>query len=100
MLNQTILAIVYISIIVVLVLLNYLPFLKDYTALYNIQKGFLLGSSLLMILLFLFLKSFIIKEEDYSYIILFTILYTIWYYLSKLITNKISGYNYSINNLI
>jgi len=100
MLNQTILAIVYISIIVVLVLLNYLPFLKDYTSLYNIQKGFLLGSSLLMILLFLFLKSFIIKEEDYSYIILFTILYTIWYYLSKLITNKISGYNYSINNLI
>jgi hypothetical protein len=99
MLNQTILAIVYISIIVVLVLLNYLPFLKDYTSLYNIQKGFLLGSSLLMILLFLFLKSFIIKE-DYSYIILFTILYTIWYYLSKLITNKISGYNYSINNLI
>ena len=100
MLSQTVLTIVYIVLIVVLVILNSIPALQDYTALYNVQKGFLYGSSFLFILLFFFLRSFIIIDRDNSHILLIGILYTLWYYLTKLITNKISGRNYTFNNLI
>ena len=100
MLSQTVLTIVYIVLIVILVILNSIPALQDYTALYNVQKGFLYGSSFLFILLFFFLRSFIITDGDNSHILLIGILYTIWYYLNKLITNKISGRNYTFNNLM
>ena len=100
MLSQTVLTIVYIVLIVILVILNSIPALQDYTALYNVQKGFLYGSSFLFILLFFFLRSFIITDGDNSHILLIGILYTIWYYLTKLITNKISGRNYAFSNLM
>ncbi len=100
MLSQTVLTIVYIVLIVVLVILNSIPALQNYTTLYNVQKGFLYGSSFLFILLFFFLRSFIITDGDNSHILLIGILYTIWYYLTKLITNNISGRNYTFSNLI
>lgn len=102
MLSQTVLTIVYIILIVILVILNSIPALQDYTALYNVQKGFLYGSSFLFILLFFFLRSFILPcvKCGNATIILIGILYTIWYYLTKLITNKISGRNFTFSNLI
>jgi|688.fasta_scaffold333997_2 hypothetical protein len=100
MLNQTILSIVYIVLIILLIILNSLEILKNYTALYDVQKRFLFASSTLFIILFFFLRSFIITNEDNTYIILLAILYTLWFYLTKLITNYVSGNNYSFNNLI
>jgi hypothetical protein len=64
------------------------PFLSDIFGLYKIQKAFLLASSFLFIILFYFLRSFLIKDNGEN-IILMGILYTVWYYLTKFIVNKI-----------
>ena len=97
--SETVLLIVYSSIIVVLAILNFVPVLSEIFGLYKIQKVFLLSSSFLFIVLFYFLRSFLIDDNGGN-IILIGILYTIWYYLTKLIVNKIMGYNVFQNNLI
>jgi len=99
MLSETVLLLVYVGLIVILTVLNFVPVISSTFGLYKVQKAFLLASSFLFIVLFYFLRSFII-EEDGSYIILIAILYTIWYYLTKIIVNKIMGYNVKLNNLI
>ena len=80
-------------------IVNFIPAISKYLGLYTPQKVFLLASSFLMIILFYFMRSFIV-DGDRNHIILFTIFYTAWYYLTKLSVNKIMGYNISINNLI
>ena len=97
--SETILLIVYSSLIVVLTILNFVPVLSETFGLYKIQKAFLLSSSFLFIVLFYFLRSFLVDDNGGN-IILIGILYTIWYYLTKLIVNKIMGYNVKQNNLI
>ena len=97
--SETVLLIVYSSIIVVLAILNFVPVLSEIFGLYKIQKVFLLSSSFLFIVLFYFLRSFLIDDNGGN-IILIGILYTIWYYLTKIIVNKIMGYNVIQNNLI
>lgn len=97
--NETTLFIIYSVLIGVLSIVNFVPVISKYLGLYTPQKVFLLTSSFLMIILFYFMRSFIV-DGDRTHIILFTIFYTAWYYLTKLSVNKIMGYNISINNLI
>lgn len=97
--NETTLFIIYSIQIGVLSIVNFIPAISKYLGLYTPQKVFLLASSFLMIILFYFMRSFIV-DGDRTHIILFTIFYTGWYYLTKLSVNKIMGYNISINNLI
>ena len=97
--NQNILIIVYAVLMVVLALLNFIPQLKDKTALLRTQTGFLFVSSFMLLVLFLWLKSFII-DDDYTYVILIAILYSIWYYVVKLLANKISVMDYGSDNIL
>ena len=96
--NSNILIIIYIIILLILLLLNLLNILKPYTALPPNQIATLFSSSILIILIFYFLKSFIFKEDN-SYILVFAILYTIWYYLTKITSNKVST-QHSYKNII
>ena len=86
--DSNLLIIIYIIIILILLLLNLLNILKPYTALPPNQIATLFSSSILIILIFYFLKGFIINENN-SYILVFAILYTLWYYLTKITSNKV-----------
>lgn len=97
--NQNILIIVYAVLMVALALLNFIPQLKDKTALLGTQTGFLFVSSFMLLVLFLWLKSFII-DDDYTYVILIAILYSLWYYIVKLLSNKISIMDYGSDNIL
>lgn len=97
--SETILLIVYSVLIAVLSILNFVPFFSGTLGLYKIQKVFLFSSSFLFIVLFYFLRSFLVNDNGGN-IILIGILYTFWYYLTKIIVNKIMGYNVMQNNLI
>lgn len=97
--NQNILIIVYAVLMVVLALLNFIPQFKNATALLGTQTGFLFVSSFMLLVLFLWLKSFII-DTDYTYVILIAILYSMWYYIVKLLANKISVMDHGSNNIL
>tara|TARA_B110000037_G_scaffold188216_2_gene219364 strand:+ start:429 stop:743 length:315 start_codon:yes stop_codon:yes gene_type:complete len=59
------------------------------------QFNYLIISSILYLLLFYFLKSFII-DINMDYILIIGILYIIWYFLTKIISNLVSKSNDTI----
>ena len=87
--NNNILIIIYIIIILILLLLNLLNILKPFTALTSLQTATLFSSSILILIIFYFLRSFILPGDN-KYIIIIAILYTLWYYLTKITSNKVS----------
>lgn len=90
--------IIYLVLLGIIVFLNLLPQLKPYTAIKNVQLAGLITSSLLLIIIFYFIKNFI-SNGDNSYIITLCIFYTIWYYATKLTTNKITSQHNILNDI-
>jgi hypothetical protein len=66
-----------------------------YLGLNKYQMNFLIISSILYLLLFYFLKSFV-TDTNIDYILPLGIFYIIWYLLTKIITNSISEISDSI----
>ena len=90
--------IIYLVLLGIILFLNLLPKLKPYTALKNVQIAGLVTSSLLLIIIFYFMKNFI-SDGDNSYIITLGIFYIIWYYATKLTTNKITSQHNILNDI-
>lgn len=60
-----------------------------YIGLNKYQLNYLIISLILYLLLFYYLKSFIV-DIDLGYILLIGIFYAVWYFLTKILTNTIS----------
>jgi len=90
--------IIYLVLLGIILFLNLLPQLKSHTALHNEQIAGLVTSSLLLIVIFYFMKNFISKGDN-SYVITLGIFYLIWYYATKLTTNKITSQHNILNDI-
>ena len=90
--------IIYFFIMAILVFLNFLPQIRHKTALKNNQIAGLFTSSILFIIFFYYFKNFI-SDTDNSNIIILATLYSIWFYLTKITTNRLSSQHKVLNDI-
>ena len=88
--NPNLAFIIYVCSIVVIFLIKIFSMIMNYDLmLTKYQINFLFISSILFLIIFYYMRSFIVNE-DHNYILIYGFIFIIWYYLVKLISNNIS----------
>lgn len=98
MIKEYIYLIIFFSVLIVLILLNFGPNVSNTFGLTPNQKAFLFSSSLFCLLFFGYFANTLIIDKNIQ-ILKFVVLYPVWYYLTKLTVNKITNQNDYINDI-
>ena len=88
--NSNLAFIIYICSIIVIFLIKIFSVIMGYDLMLSeYQINFLLISSVLYLIIFYYMRSFIVNE-NHNYILIYGFIFIIWYYLVKFISNNIS----------
>ena len=98
MIKEYIYLIIFCVILFVLALINFVPEINGTLGLTPNQKAFLFSSSLFLLLFFGYFAKALLTDKNIT-IMPFITFYPLWYYLTKLIVNKITNQNDYINDI-
>ena len=98
MIKEYIYLIIFFVILIVLLLLNFGPNVSNTLGLTPNQKAFLFSSSLFPLLFFGYFAKALLTDKNIT-IMPFIAFYPLWYYLTKLIVNKITNQNDYLNDI-
>ena len=98
MIGEIIYLLIFFLILFLLVLINFTPNISNTLGLTPNQKAFLFSSSLFCLLFFGYFAKVLVKDKS-IFIMPFVALYPLWYYITKLIVNKITNQNDYLNDI-
>lgn len=90
--------ITFFIILFLLAIINFTPDINSTLGLTPNQKAFLFSSSLFLLLFFGYFAKSLLTDKNII-IMPFIVLYPLWYYITKLIVNKITNQNDYLNDI-